>query len=633
MAREAQRLAAAAPGFLYAIGAWGYPAALARRALRAAGQDVRFVMACPARSAGGGPRRRGRAGPVAQGRGWGAAGLFWGRRGIARHERAACLEADVVLVDDDDVAQAVRAAVGPDVVLRRLSGGPGAARRGRAAAAGCLEPGAEEAVLREVLRPTPDLREQIVSLGLFDSDYYVQTNTDVVSAGIDPLEHYVVHGPAEGRWPHPLLDPEHVAAQLGTDPREHVLPDYAAADHVIAPHPSFDPAFYAAQVPGVAAPLAHFAAVGVHLGLQAHPNADSALDATDTVLGPPRPDALPRVQPVQALRSARTFAAQRSSVLMIETGAGGGVARHRAELAARLGERENVSELVLGPDRARLARGPVATTPERVIVQHVLDPDAVVAELDRVGMPYELILHDYALFAAHPWLAGPDGRCIQDPVAPDGAGARLLDEAQRVVVFSADQAGRLRAAGVERELIVEAPHGALVSSMHVEPRACRPDDEITVLLLGELGAAKGLALVTECVRAAERDGLPLRFRLLGTISGRHEPWLGEHLEPVGPYREQDAQSLIRQFHPHVVWLPSQVPETFSYPLSHALELGLPVVASDFGAFGERLARRPWSWQEQWHAAPERWLELLLAVRRLCVDRRYTADTPPAPRPF
>lgn len=42
---------------------------------------------------------------------------------------------------------------------------------------------------------------------LFDADYYLQTNTDVAKAGIDPVIHYCRYGDAEGRRPNPLFDP------------------------------------------------------------------------------------------------------------------------------------------------------------------------------------------------------------------------------------------------------------------------------------------------------------------------------------------------------------------------------------------------------------------------------------------
>jgi hypothetical protein len=41
---------------------------------------------------------------------------------------------------------------------------------------------------------------------MFNADYYLDTNPDVMSNGIDPLRHFIVDGAAEGRNPSPFFD-------------------------------------------------------------------------------------------------------------------------------------------------------------------------------------------------------------------------------------------------------------------------------------------------------------------------------------------------------------------------------------------------------------------------------------------
>src|SRR5690606_9702095 len=48
--------------------------------------------------------------------------------------------------------------------------------------------------------------EVIGQSGLFDRDYYLQTYPDVAESGMDPVQHYVRHGAAEGRDPCVLFD-------------------------------------------------------------------------------------------------------------------------------------------------------------------------------------------------------------------------------------------------------------------------------------------------------------------------------------------------------------------------------------------------------------------------------------------
>ena len=45
------------------------------------------------------------------------------------------------------------------------------------------------------------IRSKILNSGLFDPEYYLQTNEDVLRSGLDPLTHYVRHGAFEGRSP------------------------------------------------------------------------------------------------------------------------------------------------------------------------------------------------------------------------------------------------------------------------------------------------------------------------------------------------------------------------------------------------------------------------------------------------
>ncbi len=43
-------------------------------------------------------------------------------------------------------------------------------------------------------QPTLDLAARIAASGLFDATYYLDQNQDVATAGVDPLEHYLIAG-------------------------------------------------------------------------------------------------------------------------------------------------------------------------------------------------------------------------------------------------------------------------------------------------------------------------------------------------------------------------------------------------------------------------------------------------------
>jgi len=78
--------------------------------------------------------------------------------------------------------------------------------------------------------------------------------------------------------------------------------------------------------------------------------------------------------------------------------------------------------------------------------------------------------------------------------------------------------------------------------------------------------------------------------------------------------------------PDVLLFAAQVPETYAYTLSVALESGVPIVASALGALPERLAGRPQSAMVAWSAPPCVWNDALLLAAGL--GERAAKPLPP-----
>ncbi len=105
---------------------------------------------------------------------------------------------------------------------------------------------------------------------LFDREFYLRTNPDVAAAGVDPLRHYLEHGAAEQRQPHPLFDPVHyLACCPQARDADNPLLHFLTTRHGKWPgtHPLFDCEIYAAGHPGVN-PLIHYSSQGQHPGLE-----------------------------------------------------------------------------------------------------------------------------------------------------------------------------------------------------------------------------------------------------------------------------------------------------------------------------------------------------------------------------
>ncbi len=71
--------------------------------------------------------------------------------------------------------------------------------------------------------------EAVFNSGLFDAQWYLESNPDVAEAGINPLEHYYFNGYKEGRTPNYLFDPTWYLnaytdiAEAGLEPLEHFI--------------------------------------------------------------------------------------------------------------------------------------------------------------------------------------------------------------------------------------------------------------------------------------------------------------------------------------------------------------------------------------------------------------------------
>ena len=265
---------------------------------------------------------------------------------------------------------------------------------------------------------------------------------------------------------------------------------------------------------------------------------------------------------------------------------------------------------------------------ERLHFHHVhLQPRAILELPAVVGVPYDYTLHDYHPICPQYHLVAEDGRYCGEPDAAGcaaclarrpgqwgvdiatwrGAFARLLRGAARVIAPSQDVATRVR--HYVPDLSIEVwPHPE--EPAPAAPRVAR------VAILGNLSPEKGLHVVAACARDARERGLPLAFRVLGSTTEPIPQAPNAPLTIYGQYVDAELPQLIAAEKPDVLLFAAQVPETYAYTLSVALQSGLPIVASALGAFPERLAGSPRSTTVPWNAPPAQWNDALLAATRV-----------------
>jgi len=343
-------------------------------------------------------------------------------------------------------------------------------------------------------------------------------------------------------------------------------------------------------------------------------------------------------------------------ILFVSHGAAGGVARHIGELAQSVEDAAEV--LLLQPAQGEHAvlrlRGPdggaalhFAMDAEwdtlvallraigiaRIHFHHVHGWPQRVLDLPReLHAPYLVTLHDYYPACAGYHLtdgqgrycgAPPDcercteGRTPQWPLDARGwraAFAPFLAGAERVIAPSSDCATTLHRffPGVQPSVW---PHPERPPAEHVAVRR--------VLVPGGISREKGLDALAACARDARDRRLPLYFRVVGHVAEPLDTFPALPLTISGEYPEGTLPELLDRERGDVVFFPAQVPETFSYTLSAAMDAGLPIVATNLGALPERLARHSPHRIVAWDADAATMNAALLAIAREPPEHRLS----------
>ncbi len=328
------------------------------------------------------------------------------------------------------------------------------------------------------------------------------------------------------------------------------------------------------------------------------------------------------------------------NMLLVNHVRGGGTEKHVQEQIARL-TREGWStyHLRATPFSRRLARLSHAATlvlpnmdeidledePERLVsllrslgisrihIHHLVEfkadaPDRFADLSRKAGIPIDVTVHDYFSICPRINLVGADGTyCGEPPVRqcqaclsrrPTEFGAvdvaqwraryaRLFEVAEHVYVPNGDVETRLRRYFPSASIVVRA-HDDADSAFEPRVRSGRkPSDPVRVGVIGAISDIKGLRVLEDCARLANRKGLPVSFTVIGYTSRDAEVRrLG--VEVTGPYSNDKVEWLVAKHKIDVLWLPSIWPETYCYTLSEALQTGLPICAFDIGAIAARL---------------------------------------------
>ncbi len=254
----------------------------------------------------------------------------------------------------------------------------------------------------------------------------------------------------------------------------------------------------------------------------------------------------------------------------------------------------------------------------RVHVHHVLGfPKTFWTYLLKFQLPLDLTLHDHSIFTGNPSLLDEQGRF--DPswldeglsAMPTGdaqvawAFRKLALRAHRVIVPSQALAAAVRKVFPSLDVLVRNHPEREIDGRYprIQQYDSSPSKPFKVLCLGMLGIEKGAYALARTAALAVQQQLDIEFVLLGAC----HVVLPSSVRCMGLYQDTELPDLIAEIAPHLLWLPAQCPETWSYTLSAGLRAGLPVLASALGALPERLDGRPFTRLIAHTATAEQWL--------------------------
>lgn len=262
----------------------------------------------------------------------------------------------------------------------------------------------------------------------------------------------------------------------------------------------------------------------------------------------------------------------------------------------------------------------------RVHYQHVLGlPDALLYFAGDAQIAYDVTAHDFYFLSENPH---PRGKTLTADNAHMARFMPFLQAAQRRFVpslasqqvFATHLPNLPFVALAHPDRIIDVPDrlrdisstdsggNDVVSSTDSGGKNHKTRKK-QILLLGALSSEKGADVLEKAIEQVRQNKLPIHFHLLGySYQGLRT---GQGLSVYGAYAQKDLAALIDNIDPDWVWFPSQAPETYSYTLSAAMAAERNILASDLGAFSERLAHYPRARVLPFDTTIDAWLAAML----------------------
>ena len=244
--------------------------------------------------------------------------------------------------------------------------------------------------------------------------------------------------------------------------------------------------------------------------------------------------------------------------------------------------------------------------PAWIEVHHLLGHGPTIYDaVRRLGIPYDVHIHDYAWICPRISLVGAENRYCGEPdlagcnacLVSNGSltgeaigvgalrrrSAAFLAKARRAIAPSADTAMRMRRYFPALPIVV-VPHSHDTGF----PPLAGSSGTVRICVLGGIGPHKGFDVLLACARDAADRTLGIEFLVVGDTTDDATLLDTGRAHITGTYEPGEAVGLVRAQNATMGFVPSVWPETWSLTLTELWQAGLRVAAFDIGAPAERI---------------------------------------------
>lgn len=103
-------------------------------------------------------------------------------------------------------------------------------------------------------------------------------------------------------------------------------------------------------------------------------------------------------------------------------------------------------------------------------------------------------------------------------------------------------------------------------------------------ILGTVSPVKGLEVIKMLGEYINFENIGIEISIIGNVTST----LPDFINVYGEYEYQNLPNIVQKLGVNVIFMASIVPETFSYTLSEAMQMKLPILSFDIGAQGNRV---------------------------------------------